>query len=125
MTPRDPLSRVLAAAEPIIAGEAMFKALDDDSVVYLTVRDLRALSAACDDLRALVGEVEGLRAVSLIAAPGPYSYEEEDYTGEMVRGTDGQLIAHVIGDSAETQYRAMLIARSVNLVRKILGSTEG
>ena len=65
-----PLSRLLAAAEPIKA--ALFSCTDgtepDDTDIWehpigmeITYGQLRALSAARDDLRALAGEVETLR----------------------------------------------------------------
>jgi hypothetical protein len=47
--------------------------------------------------------------------PGHWTYEPEDYAPEYVRGPAGQLIAHVIGDSAGTQANAYLIAAAPDL----------
>ena len=47
--------------------------------------------------------------------PGPWTYEPEDYSIDRVRSRNG-LVAEVVGDSAEAQANAKLIALAPDLI---------
>jgi hypothetical protein len=62
---------------------------------------------------------EGLETLAAKMTPGPWSYEPEDYSPDMVRSGHG-LIAQVIGDSAETQDNARGIVALRNEATSLL-----
>lgn len=46
--------------------------------------------------------------------PPPWSFEVEEYQANVVRASDGSLLATIVGDSAEAEANAEIVVRAVN-----------
>ena len=127
--PRDRLAEIERALEPFHAHDDFIDDAPNTAVVSITVTvgDLRAASAALTTLAEMRADMVGLAELSARATPGEWTIEGDrgDARGAWVQDPSGEYVLMVCrreeGRLVEVA-NADLIARSVNIIRKWLGS---